>query len=280
MLFTPPRLGVGLGYRPPLHDRIVAAVDRIDFLEVISDQYLYVADERVERLVELMDRFPLVPHGVGMSIGTASPPDPDYLARLNRFVHAVAAPWFSDHLSFTKVPETDVEQLQPLWFTEESLDVVVGNVRTVKAAIPDVDLLLENITYYFQLPFNDMSEAEFTTRVLESTDTGLLLDVNNVWINSVNLGFDPHEFLDSIPLDRVVQIHIAGGVDAGGMIVDTHSAPVNEHVWRLLDHAVSRSPVKAVLLEWDQDWPDFDILLQHLDRARAVMEAHHGRVRR
>lgn len=267
-----PRLGVGLGYRLPLHDDIMANADRIDFLEFISDQYLYASAEKLDRLTALKERFPLIPHGIGMSVGTADRIDDSYLGRLSALTDRVQAPWFSDHLSFTKVPETDVEQLSPLWFTEESLATVCRNLRQVRGVI-DRPFLLENITYYFSFPDNDMSEAQFITRVLEETDTGLLLDINNVWVNSVNLGFDPYEFLDAIPLQRTLQIHLAGGLMVRDMLVDTHSAPVSEPVWEMLDYVLARAPVKAILLEWDQNWPEFDVLLQHLDRARAAFDA-------
>ncbi|WFE38252.1 DUF692 domain-containing protein [Micromonospora sp. WMMD998] len=268
-----PRLGAGLGYRTALHQDIVANADRIDFLEVISDQYLYAPPEKLLRLLELGDAFPLIPHGVGLSVGTAAPLDGEYLDRLAQFVEATRGHWFSDHLSFTKTPDVDVEQLTPVWFTQESLEAVCRNVRQLRARIPEPPFLLENVTYYFPIPDNDLSEAEFITRVLEETDTGLLIDVNNVWINSVNLGFDPYEFLNSIPLERVVQMHIAGGVELAGMLVDTHSSAVNEQVWALAAHVVERAPVKAILLEWDSDWPEFAELLDHLDRARDLLPA-------
>jgi uncharacterized protein len=267
-----PRLGVGLGYRQPLHGDILANVDRIDFLEIISDQYLYVAPDRYDRLRGLRERFPIVPHGVGLSIGTAGPLDTDYLDRLAGVVAACGAPWFSDHLSFTKVPDTDIEQLMPLWFTQESLDAVCRNLNQLKSRI-DTPFLLENITYYFPIPDSEMTEAEFITRVVEETDTGLLLDLNNVWVNSVNHGFDPYEFLRSIPLHRTVQIHLAGGQVVDSLLIDTHSRPVQEPVWDLLSYVLARVPVKAILLEWDQDWPAFEQLLAHLDRARRTVDA-------
>jgi len=264
-----PHLGVGLGYRQPLHRDVLANAGRIDFLEVISDQYLYASAERQDRLFALRDRFPLVPHGVGLSIGTDEPIDADYVERLAAVVSGCDAPWFSDHLSFTRVPDTDVEQLMPLWFTEASLDAVCRNVRRLRSRIA-TPFLLENITYYFPIPGNELTETQFITRVLAETDTGLLLDVNNVWVNSVNHGFDPYEFLRSIPLDRAVQVHIAGGRVVDSLLVDTHSRPVQEPVWDLLGYVLARAPVKAVLLEWDQDWPAFDDLLAHLDRARRI----------
>jgi uncharacterized protein len=272
-MYDLPFLGVGLGYRVPLHEDILANADRIDFLEFISDQYLYAPPERTDRLLAVGERFPLIPHGVGMSVGTAHPLSPDYLRRLGEVVDRVRAPWFSDHLSFTRVPDTDVEQLTPLWFTEDSLAAVCRNLGQLRQAIPAPPFLLENITYYFPLPGSEMTEAQFLTRVLEDTGTGLLLDVNNVWVNSVNLGFDPYEFLDSIPLERTVQIHLAGGRYVQDMLVDTHSTPVDEQVWEMLGYVLSRAPVKAILLEWDQDYPEFGVLLEHLDRARASLES-------
>ena len=272
-MYDLPHLGVGLGYRAPLHDDILANADRIDFLEFISDQYLYAPQEKTDALAELGQSFPLIPHGVGMSIGTAGPVSSDYLRRLAALVERVDAPWFSDHLSFTKVPDTDIEQLTPLWFTSESLAAVRRNLRQVEEAVGGRQFLLENITYYFSMPGSEMTEAEFVTRVLDGGGTGLLLDVNNVYVNSVNLGFDPYEFLDSVPLERTVQIHLAGGIYVRDMLVDSHSAPVNETVWELLGYVLDRAPVKAILLEWDQDWPEFGVLIEHLDRARAMLRA-------
>jgi uncharacterized protein len=211
-----------------------------------------------------------------MSIGTAEALSPDYLHRLAALTERVDAPWYSDHLSFTKVPETDIEQLTPLWFTQESLATVCRNLRQLSGVIGDKQFLLENITYYFPVPGSEITEAEFITRVLNDTDTGLLLDVNNVWVNSLNLGFDPYEFLDSIPLERTVQIHLAGGRYVRDLLVDTHSAPVHETVWEMLGYVLDRAPVKAILLEWDQDWPEFSVLLDHLDRARAILCASHS----
>jgi uncharacterized protein (UPF0276 family) len=267
-----PKLGVGLGYRVELHDEILANAGKIDFLEVISEQFIRRSPEVLARADALRARFPIIPHGVELSVGTAAGIVPAYLEQLTAFVDRMDAPWFSDHLAFTRVPSADIAQLTQLWFTRESLDAVVRNVRDIKARIA-TPLLLENITYYFQLPHAEMTEAEFVTRVLDETDCGMLLDVNNVHINSMNLGFDPYAFLASLPLHRVAQIHLAGGVRVGGMVVDTHSTAVREEVWELLEFVAERAPLKGIILEWDQDFPPFDVLLAHLDRARTVMQA-------
>jgi uncharacterized protein (UPF0276 family) len=182
------------------------------------------------------------------------------------------APWFSDHLAFTKVPGADIGQLTQLWFTQESLEVVCRNIRQVKALI-GAPLLLENITYYFPLPNAEITEAQFITRALDETDCGMLLDVNNIHINSMNLDFDPFAFIESLPLERVVQIHLAGGARCGSMVVDTHSTAVREEVWDLLEFVLDRVSVKGIILEWDQDFPAFDVLTEHLERARSSMAA-------
>jgi uncharacterized protein (UPF0276 family) len=207
-----PRLGVGLGYGEALHDDILGHASRIDFLEVTADQFLYASPDRLGRLLALRGQFPLIPHSIGLSVGTAAPLDTDYLDRLAAFVSQAGGSWFSDHLGFTRVPETDVQQFVPLWFTEESLDAVCRNVRQLKSRIP-TPFLLENIGYDFPVPGSEMTEAQFITRVLEDSDIGLLLDVNIVLMNAAMLGYDPYEFLNSIPLERTVQIHVLGGQD-------------------------------------------------------------------
>lgn len=268
-----PHLGVGLGHRPPLHQEIIRNREHIDFLEIITDQHLYAVPEKSERLFESLKDFPLVPHGVGMSVGTDMPLDEDYLDRTARLLGRTESAWFSDHLSFTKVPDTDIGQLTPLWFTEEALEVVCRNVGQLKSKI-DTPFLLENITYYFPLPNGEMTEAEFITRSLDKTDCGLLLDVNNLHINSVNLGYDPYDFLRSIPLERVVEVHIGGGQQMLGMLVDTHGASVHPEVWEILKFVVANSPIKGIVLERDQDFPDFREIVETLKTAREILASH------
>jgi uncharacterized protein (UPF0276 family) len=270
-----PALGVGLGYRAELHEQIGEHRDSIDCLEIVTDQFLFAGPARRTALATLANEWPVVPHGVGLSIGSAAGLSTEYLARLRSLLADLSPPWFSDHLSFCRVPEVDIEQLTPLWFTEETLATVCANIRRLQSEV-DTPLALENITYYFALHGADMPEAEFLSRVLEETDIGLLLDVNNVHINSMNLHFDPWEFITSIPLERVVQVHIAGGAPARGMIVDTHGAPVRKEVWDLLDYVIAHSSVRAVTLEWDQAFPPFQDILGHLERARSLWQRHKG----
>ena len=266
-----PHLGVGLGYRVAHHDDIVRHRDEIDFLEVISDQFLYATDEKLEAMLAAASGLPLVSHSLALSVGTATSLDENYVARNADFVQRINASWFSDHLSFTKVPEIDLGTLIPLWFTEEVVETVVKNIMTVKSALPDTLFLVENITYYFSMAKNEMSEAEFITRILELTGCGLLLDLENVYINSYNLKFDPYAFLDDLPLERVVQIHIAGHGAPADMILDTHDHPVSQEVWELLEYVVKRSPVRSILLERDDESPSFGGIMEELAHARRIL---------
>jgi uncharacterized protein len=262
-----PWLGVGLGYAAALHDDIVASAAQIDFLEVNSDQFLYASPEKLGRLLALRDRFPLIPHGIGLSVGTAAPLNTDYLNRLAAFVTHVDGAWCSDHLGFTKVPETDVQQPMPLWFTEESLEAVCRNIRQLKSHI-SVPFLVENLGYEFPVPGSEMSESQFITRVLEEADIGLLLDVNVVMANSAVLGYDPYEFLRSIPAERVVQIHVLGGQVANDP--GRRDAAAGRPAWELLGHAITHTPAKAILVEWEPGWLDYRQLLDDVRHAREL----------
>jgi uncharacterized protein len=267
-------LGVGLGYRGLLHQEILNAKGSIDFLEAITDQFIYASPDQLDELLEAGRTFPIVAHSLSLSVGTAVPIDADYLARNASFVQRVDAPWYSDHLCMTQVEHVDLGSLTPLWFTEEVVDHVVSNVRTIKQTIADRPFLLENITYYVAMPESTMTEAQFIRQVIERADCGLLLDVNNVFINSRNIGYDPYRFLDEIPLDRVVQIHIAGFAEGDDLIVDTHDRAVSNDVWEILDYVCRRSPVRGISLERDGNYPEFKLILEELDQARRILQRH------
>ncbi len=265
-----PMLGVGLGYRHHLQQEIQSNRAAIDFLELITDQVIYSPPEKVDRLLESLSDFPIVPHSVALSVGTEMPFDDDYLDRTARLLERVNAPWYSDHLSFTKVPDVEIGQLTPLWFTRESLEIVCRKVQYLKQRIA-VPFLLENITYYFPIPGSEMSEAEFITEVLERTDCGLLLDLNNVFINSRNHNYDPYKFLESIPLERTVQIHFAGHREENGLVIDSHADRTSPEVFALMKYTLENAPVRGISLEWDENFPeDFGVLLEELQMARSL----------
>jgi len=269
-----PALGVGIGWRNEIAGEILANREHIDFVEIISEHYLNVAPEKLASVSTLAAKLPVIPHGIDLSIGTDTPVEEEYLDGLATLVNLVDAPWYSDHLCFTRVPGYSIGQLTPLQFTDEAVETVVRKTKLVTERIPR-PFALENITYYFAIPKGQMTEAEFITRVLEGADIGLLLDVTNVYINASNHGFDPYKFLRSIPLERVVQLHLAGGIQKEGKWVDTHNQPVPEEVFELTDFIVANAPVKGVLLERDENFPvSFQDLTDELARMRAIFRKY------
>ena len=262
---------VGLGHRLELDAGIRANASSIDCLEIISDHYLHVPPERRERLLALAQEFPLLPHGIEMSIGTVGPVDDQYLDHLARLVADINGPWASDHLAFTRAGGVALGQLTPLVRTRETAREIAAKAQHVQDVI-GVPFLLENITYYVDFA-SELSEAEFIAEIMENCSCGLLLDVTNVYINSINHSFDAAQFLATIPLERVVQIHLAGGEWHEDTLMDSHSASVHEEAWELLGEVVSQTPsLRAVTIERDDDYPvDFQELLAEVTRARSVV---------
>lgn len=264
-----PALGVGLGYRPQLHDEILRARDRIDWLELVAESFLPLSPRRRDLLAELTDAFPCVPHSTELSLGSDSPVDPRLVEQLAELAELVDAPWISDHFCFTTAGGVHLGHLAPVQWTEANAISMADKARAVsrQAGRP---LLLENIAYDFVIP-GDLSEAAFITAVLEQSDCYLLLDVANVYTNATNLGFGALDALDAFPIHRLRQMHVAGGKWEDGVLADSHDAPVPEEVWELVRHTASRTTIPAVLLERDADFPDdFGEILADLDRARAV----------
>lgn len=271
-----PVLGVGIGWRREIAEEIWKHREHIDWCEVITEQYIHVTPDKLQQLQKLARAFPVVPHGVDLSIGTDMPIEEDYLDDLAKLAELVDAPWVTDHLCFTRTPGFSIGQLTPLRFSEEVVDVVVQKARHVKERIAR-PFLLENITYYFKIPGGGMSETEFITRVLEDADVGMLLDVCNLYINSANHGYDPYQFLREIPMERVVQLHLAGGFMHNAKWIDSHSYPVHQEVFELLEYIVAHAPVKGILVERDENFPEsFQELVDELSRAREIFKKQHA----
>jgi uncharacterized protein (UPF0276 family) len=268
-----PVLGVGVGFRAPLLAELFLSRAGVDFLEITADHYLDATPEKRRELELLAAHFALIPHGLGLSLGSAEGLDEDYLDALARLVHRVHPPWWSEHIAFTRAGGVDIGHLTPLPFTREALDVLCGNIARAQQRI-DVPLILENITYTLVVPGAEMSEVEFLAELLERTGCGLLLDVTNLYTNAVNHGYDPAGFLDRLPLDRVVELHVAGGYWHEGVLVDSHSHPAPDEVWNLVEEVVARAPVKGIILERDEELPPLGELFLELDRARQIGRRH------
>ncbi|MER7735568.1 DUF692 domain-containing protein [Streptomyces erythrochromogenes] len=272
-----PYLGSGIGYRTEIKDAIGSPGSRVDWLEVITEHYLFAPPDVRDVLHRLRRRFRVVPHGLELSIGAPREPSPRYVDALARLVDEIDAPWFSDHLCFTRAAGVALSTLTPLPRTREIAREVGRRAQRVQAAVGR-PLILENVTYYINLE-SPLSEAQFIAEVMEHCECGLLLDLTNLDINARNHGYSAMEFLDTIPVERVVQVHLAGGT--GGeddrMDLDTHSEPVPPAVWDLLTELVARAPVRATLLERDQNFPDdFAELQEELDHARRILDGAGG----
>lgn len=202
-------------------------------LEVTAEHYIY-GSRRVRAMIEELSRsVPIVAHGVTLSVGTAMEPDRLFLRELRAFLETVHAPWYSEHLAFTRTPSHDLSQLMPLPRTAPMLRIVCDNLETVKREL-GVPLLLENVSYYFEYPGAEMSEHEFLLRVLLASRSSLLLDVENVRINAANHGYDPIRFVRDLPPRVVRAIHVAGGQTQGGLELDSHDRPVSADTLTLL----------------------------------------------
>ena len=270
-----PYLGSGLGFRNALMQKTIEARDAIDFLEIISDNFIGHGAQR-EILEEICDLFPVIPHGVGLSIGSADGVDPTYLQKIRVVSDVTGSPYYSEHLCHTRAPGIDLGHLSPLWFTEEVLGRTIRNVHMVQDALGK-PLVLENVTYLFDLPEAEMSQTEFFNRLVNATGCGVLLDVTNVFINALNHEYDPITFLEAMPLESVVQIHLAGGFWSDGLFLDSHTELVQEESWTLLDELLKRTSIKGTVLEHDGDYPDdFSVLTDQVSRARELMKRRHG----
>jgi len=267
-----PHLGSGLGYRREIHQQTMEHRDRIDWLEVISEHYLFASVQGRERLAELRAAFPIVPHGIEMSIGTPGEVDEDYLDALAALVDEIDAPYFSDHLCFTRAGGVSLGSLTPLPRSRALAKELGRKAQRIQERV-GAPFILENITYHVDLR-TELTEAEFIAELCEHCECGLLLDLTNLHTNARNHGYDAAGFLDAIPTERVVQVHLAGGTEAHETLLDSHSSPVPEPVWGLFDELLRRAPLKASLIERDQDFPDdFGELLGEVERARSAMRA-------
>lgn len=269
-MFDVPHLGVGIGFREPLRTGTFLNRSKIDFLEVTADHYFAANQKKLDELAVLRAHFPLIPHSLDLSLGSADGIDEEYLAMLADVVDAVRPEWFSDHICFTRSNGVGIGHLAPVPFTEEALNIFANNIERVKKRI-DVPLILENITYNIEYPSSEMTEATFIHRLLDLTDCGLLLDVTNLYINSVNLKQDRRKILDELPMDRVVQIHFVGSRKSHGRLIDAHADETDSEIWDVFKEVCERSDVKGAILERDENFPEFDAIIGELECARNLM---------
>jgi uncharacterized protein (UPF0276 family) len=265
--FPLPDLGIGLGLRTVHYRHIVEERPPVAWFEILSENYMQTEGKPLYFLDAIAEHYPMVMHGVSLSIGSADPLDRAYLTELRALRDRTKARWVSDHLCWTGVGGKNTHDLLPLPYTEEALAHVAGRVRAVQDFL-GAPLALENPSTYAQFSASTMPEWEFLARLAEEADCALLLDVNNVYVSAYNHGFDPKTYFAAMPWERVVQLHVAGHTNHGTHILDSHIGPVIDPVWKLAGEAHARSGGASVLLEWDAEIPSFEETYAEALRAR------------
>lgn len=267
--------GIGLGLRQPLASALFAeAPDALRWLEIHPENYLDRGGRYERLLAAAGERWPLLTHGLTMGFGSQRPCDADYLRKLAALVASQECPWHSDHLCIAAIDGVYLYDLLPLPANGRTLALAAARIREARAAL-GVPIAIEPVSYYAQPPGSDRSEAAFLAELLEEADAKLLLDVNNVYVNAMNFGFDPRAFIDQLPLERVVQLHVAGhAVRADGLRIDTHAEPISEAVYELFGYAMRKlARPLPVLLERDDNFPPFAQLAAEVKRLDAIYRA-------
>ncbi len=272
-----PDLGVGLGLRREFDQYLfpenkLLKIPEINWLEIVPENYINIGGKASARLRKAHSLYPIISHGVNLSLGSSDELNIDYLTSLKQLINQYNIAWFSDHLCFTSIDGVYLHDLLPLPFNEATIKHIVKKIKFIQGFI-EQPFLIENISYYMMMPYSTMNEAQFTAQILERADCGLLLDVNNVYVNAQNHNFDPHKFIDNLPLERVVQIHIAGHSQKQDMIIDTHGSPVIKPVYELLAYVLSKTKPKAILLERDQNFPPFGDIIDELKLIKQFVTA-------
>jgi len=261
-----PNLGIGVGLRTVHYRHILTTWPKVAWFEIISENFMQTSGRPMHVLDQIRERYPVVMHGVAMSIGSTDPLDIDYLRELKHLRERIASPWISDHLCWTGIAGRNSHDLLPIPYSEEALAHVSNRICQIQDLL-GAPLIIENPSTYAEFTGSSLREWEFLSALCRDTGCGLLLDVNNIYVSARNHGFAASDYLDGLPWDRVVQIHVAGHTDNGTHVVDTHIGPVIDPVWHLFAEAYQRSGGASVLLEWDAEIPDFPTV--HREALRA-----------
>jgi uncharacterized protein (UPF0276 family) len=264
-----PYLGYGLGLRPEYYDSALAGKPAVDWFEIISENFMVKGGKPLYYLDRIGERFPLVMHGVSLSVGGTVPLNADYLRALKALAERVEPAWISDHLCWTGHGGHNLHDLMPLPYTGEAVRHVASRVSQVQDYLGR-QILLENVSSYVSYRHAEMSEWEFLTAVVEEADCLVLLDLNNIYVSAVNHGFAPEDYLHGVPSERVQQFHLAGHTDCGDVIIDTHDHPIVTPVWELYSQALARFGAVSTLIERDDKLPSFGELTAELTEARRL----------
>ncbi len=264
-----PDLGVGAGLRIPHYGHVLENSPPMGFFEVISENFFGKGGKPLYHLDQFIERYPVILHGVSLSIGAPEEPDRQYLEKLKCLVKRVKPAWVSDHFCFSGAGGAHLHDLLPLPYTEEAIERVARRAKMVQDFL-EVPFGLENTSSYLQYTQSTMPEWEFVSEVVQRADCGLMFDVNNVYVSAYNHGYDPLEFIRSVPHERILQIHIAGHTNMGKYIIDTHVGPLIDPVLDLYRETIRLAGPVSTLLEWDDNIPPFEELAREVDRVRQV----------
>jgi uncharacterized protein (UPF0276 family) len=275
MIRQVPNLGIGIGLRPFHLPEIFATWPPIDWFEIISENFLGQGSP-IRNLEQILERYPVVMHGVSLAIGSAAPLDWDYLKKLKALARKTKSPWVSDHLCWGRLPGARFHDLLPLPRRPEVIEYVAERAKIIQDFL-EVPFALENLSTYADFTNNLMPEWEFYSSVIEKADIKMMLDVNNIYVSSRNQGFDPKEYFSNLPLERVVQIHLAGHHDMGAYILDTHDHPVCDEVWKIYAEIHPKTKGVSTLLEWDDHYVSFEDTWKEALKAKAFQLEIAGR---
>jgi uncharacterized protein (UPF0276 family) len=261
--------GIGIGLRKPFAAALLETEQQVDWLEVTPENWVFYGGKARRMLDACAERWPLVPHSVSLDVGGLGPLDPVFLDAIAGLVKRAGAPFWSDHLCYSSLDGRPLHDLLPLPFTPDAVENAAGRAKQAQDRV-GAPLVLENATYYAVMPGSVMDEASFLRAALAESGCRMLLDVNNVYVNGKNHGFDPYAFIDRLPLGRVEQLHVAGHTQREELIIDTHIGPVPDPVWALYRHTLRRAGrLIPTLVEWDAEIPPLAVMLGEVDRARA-----------
>jgi uncharacterized protein (UPF0276 family) len=264
-------LGFGLGLRTPHYEQVLNEKPDVGWFEIISDNYITAHKGYLEYLMDLRQDYPIIMHGVSLSIGSTDPLNDDYVKKLKALADHIEAPWVSDHLCFTGVNRQNSHDLLPVPYTEEAIAHIIPRVHKLQEILGR-EFVFENASSYLEFNGSTISEAEFLNELCAKTGAKILLDVNNVYVSSFNHGWNAKNYIDTINAEHIQQYHLSGHTDKGSYLFDTHDDFVTDKVWQLYDYTIKQKGFKSTMIEWDANIPELAVLLAELDKARAFVE--------
>jgi len=269
--FNLPYLGFGLGLRGQHYDYVLEHKPKIDWFEIITENYINQGGKPRHMLEQIKALYPIVMHGVSLNIGSTDPLNKEYLAQVKELAEWVKPAWISDHLCFTGINNINTHDLLPVPYTKEALSHIADRLKQVQDFYGR-NILLENPSTYLDFKASQMPEHEFMAQLVDKADCGLLLDINNVYVSAFNHRLNAHDYINAMPAERVVQIHLAGHTNKGNHIVDTHDDHVIDEVWGLYKYAISKFGKISTMVEWDANIPDFVTLEAEINKAREIVD--------